>query len=283
MKVGHIQLECRHGDYEANIAKVLEGLERADEEGVGIVSFPESMLTGFFDDESRARQHSLAVDGAEIASLLSRGAEFRATFLVGFNERRGEELYNTVLIAQGGRLLGTYSKAFPVVSYFTPGRRFPVFEHCGLRFGVVICADGGFIEPSRILALKGAKIIFAPHYNYITKDYLLHHFQQVRSDHIARARENAVWFLRGNNVVHGRDAGLSYDGVGYGDSYLLDPNGEIVARSQRDVECFIFAEVDTDRFNGPNWSGDRRSRTSAVELGDILRKVIEGVEPVDGH
>ena len=276
MKIGHFQLDCAHGDYDANVMKVLEGLERADSEGVEIVSFPESMLTGFFDDEKKARQHSLAVDGPEIADLLVRSRDFSATFLVGFNERRGEALYNTVLVAQGGRLQGTYSKAFPIFDYFTPRRRFPVFERCGLRFGVVICADGGYIEPSRILALKGAKLIFAPHYNFITKHYLLHHFQQVRADHIARARENAVWFFRGNNVVRGQDTGLSYEGVGYGDSYLMDPNGEIVVRSQRDVECFISAEVDLDRFDGPGWSRDRRSWVSAVELGDTFRDVVEG-------
>ena len=38
-----------------------------------------------------------------------------------------------------------------------------------MKFGVIICADGGYIEPARILALKGARIIFAPHYNYITR------------------------------------------------------------------------------------------------------------------
>ena len=35
------------------------------------------------------------------------------------------------------------------------GRHFPVFERDGFMFGVVICADGGYVEPSRILALKG--------------------------------------------------------------------------------------------------------------------------------
>ena len=45
-------------------------------------------------------------------------------------------------------------------------REFPVFTHNGLTFGVVICSDGGYIEPARLLAIKGAKVIFAPHFNY---------------------------------------------------------------------------------------------------------------------
>ena len=66
----------------------------------------------------------------------------------------------------------------------------------------------------------------------------------VRADHIARAVENAVWFVRGNNVVLDKDPGLSYEGVGYGDSYVVDPFGEIVVKSRRHREDFIVADID---------------------------------------
>ena len=66
----------------------------------------------------------------------------------------------------------------------------------------------------------------------------------VRADHTARAVENAVWFVRGNNVVLDKEPGLSFDGVGYGDSYVVDPFGEIVVRSRRHREDFIVADVD---------------------------------------
>jgi hypothetical protein len=32
--------------------------------------------------------------------------------------------------------------------------------------------------------------------------------------------------------------------VGYGDSYIVDPAGEIVVRSRRHKEDFIFADID---------------------------------------
>jgi predicted amidohydrolase len=114
-----------------------------------------------------------------------------------------------------------------------------------VKFGVVICADGGYVEPSRILALKGARVIFAPPFNYIGKEGLLRHFQQVRADHVARAVENGVWFARGNNVVLGKDPAITrYEGVGYGDSYIVDPHGEILVRSRRHQEDFLFADID---------------------------------------
>ena len=244
MKIGHWQLACKAGDYEANIRKVLAGLESADREGLEIISFPESFLTGYFASEDEAREHSFEMKGPEIGDFLARTAGFGCTFMVGFNERRGEELFNTVLVAERGRLLGTYSKAFPVRGYFAGGRDLPVFERSGVKFGVIICADGAYIEPSRILGLKGAKIIFAPHYNNIDARGLLNHARKVMADHIARAVENGVWFLRGNNVESESDRELFPGTVGYGESYVLDPFGEVVCRGRRLVECMISVDVD---------------------------------------
>jgi predicted amidohydrolase len=244
MKIGHFQCESIAGDYAANRERLMAGLEQAAAAELAIVSFPESLLTGYFDDAEKARQHSFTIAGPEITSLLAATAAFDPTFMVGFNERRGDLLYNTVLVACRGELLGTYSKAFPVFDYFEPGREFPVFERDGMRFGVVICADGGYIEPTRILALKGAQVVFAPHYNYVAKNSVIDHFLVVRRDHAARAVENGVYFLRGNNFVSDRDGGIMRDGVGYGDSYLLDRKGEILVRSKPMSECLISAEID---------------------------------------
>ena len=137
-------------------------------------------------------------------------------------------------------------------------------------------ASGGYSSASDsclarlpISWIAPARILFAPHYNYISQDYLLSHFLHVRSDHIARATENGVWFVRGNNVVRGRDRSMTTDGVGYGDSYVLDPFGEMLVRARRMVEDFI--EVDID-FDSPAYQRGLvdRSRRSARELGHLV-------------
>src|SRR5438067_4716549 len=207
MRVGHCQIEIRAG-YPENVAAHLRGLEWAEARGLEVVSFPECGLTGYFDREEPTRRHALRLDGPEIRSFLEQTGHFRTTVIAGFNERRGDDLYNTALVAERGRLLGTYSKAFAYMPFHKRGREFPVFERGPLKFGVVICADGGYVEPARILALKGARVIFAPHFNYIGKEGLIRHFQQVRADHVARAVENGVWFVRGYIEVTGTDPGL---------------------------------------------------------------------------
>jgi predicted amidohydrolase len=264
MRIGHWQLETKTGDFESNLAKVVAGLERADKDRVEIVCFPECFLTGYPDKEEPARKSAFTVDSPQMMKVLDRTGKFEATFIVGFNEVRGRDLYNTAAVIQKGHILGTYSKCAAYMPFHKQGREFPVFERNGVKFGVVICADGGYIEPTRILALKGARIVLAPHFNYIGAKGLIGHFQHVRADHVARAVENNIWFVRGNNVVLGKESGLSFEGVGYGDSYIMDPLGEMLVRSRRHQEDFIFADIDpapTDKA----W-GVGRSLWSATEF-----------------
>jgi predicted amidohydrolase len=274
MRIGHWQLETKTGEFDANLAKVVKGLERADKDRVEVVCFPECFLTGYPDKEDVVRRTAFAVDSPSMMKLLDKTAKFEATYIVGFNEIRGADLYNTAVVVQKGHILGTYSKCTAYQRFHKQGREFPVFERSGVKFGVIICSDGGYIEPARILALKGARIIFAPHFNYIGAKGLIGHFQHVRADHIARAVENDVHFVRGNNVVLDKDASLSFDGVGYGDSYIVDPAGEILVRSRRHKEDFLFADVDptpTDR----GW-GVGRSRWSAREFAPMLLDAAKG-------
>jgi predicted amidohydrolase len=276
MRIGHWQLESKLGDFKANLAKVVKGLEQADRDRVAIVCFPECFLTGYPDQEELARKSAFAADSPQMMEVLDRTGRFEATLIVGFNELRGQDLYNTALVAHKGHLLGLYSKCTAYMKFHKQGRDFPVFERDGVTFGVVICADGGYIEPSRILALKGAKIIFSPHFNFIDGKGLIGHFMKVRSDHVARAVENSVYFVRGNNVIVGQAEGFRYEGVGYGDSYIVDPSGEIVVRSRRHHEDFIFADIDTT-IQDKAW-GVGRSLYSAREFGKHLQEAIDAAQ-----
>ena len=64
-------------------------------------------------------------------------------------------------------------------------------------------------------------------------------------------------------------------GVGYGDSYLLDPLGEIVAKSTRHTECMFSAEIDIDTFHAvPFANYGHRTRDSLKKLGEIAMECV---------
>jgi predicted amidohydrolase len=281
MRIAHCQFETWCGEFEHNLKRVEEGLTRAERDRVEIVSFPECFLTGYPDTEELARKGAFSADSPEMMRVLDLTSRFDPTLIVGFNEVRGPDLYNTVLVAHRGHLLGLYSKCAAYQRFHKQGRSFPVFERNGAKFGVIICADGGYIEPARILALKGARIVFAPHWNAIEATGLLAHFAKVRSDHTARAIENSVWFVRGNNVVldPAKSGMTRHQAVGYGDSYVMDPGGEIVVRSRRHVEDFIVADVDPA--SRPDMSfGLSKSAWSFREFGKFLEEATKSAAGV---
>ncbi len=272
MRIGHCQADSTLGDFEGNLKKVIAGLERADADRVDIVSFPECFLTGYPDDGEIARRDAFAIDSPQVMRVLGESSRFETAFIVGFNESRGADLYNTALVVHKGHLLGHFSKCSAYQKFHKQGREFPIFTHKGLTFGVIICSDGGYIEPARLLALQGAQVIFAPHFNYISAPGLIAHFMKVRADHVARAVENSIYFVRGNNVSLGghEECITGYEGIGYGDSYIVDPHGEILVRSRRHVEDFIFAEITPEKDR--SWDAGR-SMWSAREFGEQLMRI----------
>jgi predicted amidohydrolase len=272
VRIGHYQCIVRQGDFEANLKTLLEALRLAREARLDIVSFPEAFLTGYFGREADARARGLAIDSPEVQRVLKETAAFPLLFLVGLTELRDGKIHDTVAVVEQGKLLGCYRKAMPIYPYFTPGREFPVFEKKGLRFGVVICADGGYIEPARILALKGAQLIFAPHFNFVGDPVA--HSQMVRNDHVARAVENGVYFVRGNNVVPGtRLEGSDAPGHGYGDSCVLDPNGQVAAGAGLDQEYLMIYNLDLQKKYRNR--GNARSIHSARELLPQLEEAVK--------
>ena len=277
MRIAHCQFESWCGEFDHNLQRVAEGLQKAEDMKVEIVSFPECFLTGYPDTEEGARAGAFSVDSPEMHRVLDLSARHEPTLIVGFNEKRGEDLYNTVVVAHRGHLLGTYSKCAAYMRFHKQGREFPVFERNGVKFGILICADGGYIEPARILALKGARIIFAPHFNYISDKGLISHFTKVRADHCARANENSVYFVRGNNVVlDPAKSGITRnEGIGYGDSYVMDPRGEILARSQRQVEDFVVCDVDLTVKPDMAW-GLTKSAWSYREFHTLVEQAMKG-------
>ena len=95
LKIGHCQLACAAGDYEANLNKVLSGLEEAASDHLDIVSFPECFLTGYFRTAEQARRNSFALDGPEVEHLLRLDRQARGRAVWGADP--GEEQAKVVV------------------------------------------------------------------------------------------------------------------------------------------------------------------------------------------
>jgi len=233
MKIAAYQGPIVFGDAEANLAATENALADAERQRVEILAMPETFLHGFFSAERFKPEYAVDFQSDQFRRIRERFAKYSCTLLLGLFERRGPDVLNTVVVLERGRLLGTYSKTYAYLSYETRGDQFPIFERRGVKFGVNICADTSYIEPSRILAMKGAQIIFTPHFNYIAHEHVANHATEVRNHHVALAVSNGVYVARSNVVVPesvGREP-LGYAGVGVGDSLILDRRGRVLAEA----------------------------------------------------
>jgi deaminated glutathione amidase len=107
----------------------------------------------------------------------------------------------------------------------------------GTKLGLTVCYDVRFPELYRILALQGALVITVPsNFTRITGEA---HWEVLLR---ARAIENQVFV-----VAPGQSGEYPPGMPAYGNSLIVDPWGEVLARAPRDGECFVAADLDFDR------------------------------------
>ncbi|MGE0605947.1 MAG: carbon-nitrogen hydrolase family protein [Pirellulales bacterium] len=245
MKIATFQGPVVFGDSEANLATTETALAEAQAQGAEILAMPETFLHGFFAAETFRPEYAVDFDGPFFQKVLQRFKKYDCLLLLGLNERRGENVMNSVVLIDRGKLAGVYAKTYAYMSYETRGEDFPVFERRGVKFGIAICADTSYVEPARIMAMKGAQIIFTPHFNYIGYEHVARHTNEVRNHHIAIAIDNGVYVARANVVVP-ESVGtgpLGYAGVGVGDSLILDRQGNVLVEAGISRRALLVADL----------------------------------------
>ncbi len=152
--------------------------------------------------------------------------------------------------------------------YFTPGDLgFRVFRTKFAAIGVLICWDQWFPESARLLALAGAELILVPTAigHKLPEDVAMrdsgysHAWQTVQFGH---AVANACFYAAVNRVgVEQSPNGV--DGINFwGQSFVADPFGRVVAQAAPDQEEVLVCQIDLDQVsemrNG--WSFPFRDR-----------------------
>jgi predicted amidohydrolase len=261
-------------DAEAMLPAAAAMMKEAAERNVAFVTFSELFMTPFFPNTLRQDfdHFFVTADGPLLTKLRGLSREHGIATVWPFGERTAAGGYFNSALAcdERGEVLGVYRKThipayFPDEKqggtgsyermYFAPGPSLPVFEWRGIRFGIQICYDRLFPEPSRALALKGAEIIFMP-ICYSTYSDPGHRATIWDVALRSRAYENGVYVVAANRV--GQEGRRSH----LGRSMIVDATGAIVAEAGTAKEELLVAEIDLDTVRGDRkkvpWWRDRR-------------------------
>ena len=204
VRVGAVQLISNPHDVEDNIQRSLAYCDRAAKRGVQILCFPECASTGFDwlgDRHAAERVYAEPVPGPMVDLFAQKASETGMYIIYGVVERpkRSKKIYNTAfLVSPEEGYIGNHRKVLSE-SVFHDGTEANVFDTPYGKIGIFICADMRSPELSRLLALKGARILFQPT-NYFHADgiEIAKRYRGKGTAQRARAMDNGVHLVIAN-------------------------------------------------------------------------------------
>ena len=256
LRIALAQVDPTVGDLAGNIALVRGWSRKAAESQAHLVAFPELMVTGYPVEDLVFRESFVAASKAALDTLAAGLAEDGlggTVVLVGFldadgparisaDAQPGRGPRNAMAVLHGGRVVTTYFKhhlpnygVFDEDRYFVPGDTLQVIRVGGVDIALTICEDiwqsGG---PFQVAAQAKVGLVV----NINGSPYELDK-DDVRLPLVARRAAEANATVAYVNMVGAQDE-LVFDG----DSMVVSPTGELLARAAQFTEELLIVDVD---------------------------------------
>lgn len=217
MLIGIAQMDIVWEDIKKNIVKVEEVVEKAIENNVELILFPEMILTGF-----TMNINSLLLSEEEIINWLrnlaiDKNINIGLGFAVKVDEK-GKNIY--VIISKEGNIIAEYTKIHPF-SYggenkkYYKGNDISICKINEFKISPFICYDLRFPEIFQIASKEAQIITVAANWPISREEHWITLLK-------ARAIENQCYVIGINRIGFGN--GLEYNGA----SAFISPNGDVL-------------------------------------------------------
>jgi beta-ureidopropionase len=255
---GLIQLSNPLNDENASVEKIRDAMmekhlpyiDEAGKKGVQVLCLQEMFNGPYFCPSQDSKWCDIAesIPGPTVETMQEYAKKYSMVIVVPIYEREMAGVYyNTAAVIDAdGSYLGKYRKHhIPQTSgfwekfFFKPGNLgYPVFQTRYCKVGVYICYDRHFPEGARLLGLNGAEVVYNPS---ATVAGLSQHLWKIEQP--AHAVANGYYMGCINRV--GTEAPWNI-GKFYGNSYFVNPRGEIIECGSEDDDELVVAELDLD-------------------------------------
>jgi N-carbamoylputrescine amidase len=260
---GLVQQSCTN-DRDTNLKKSEAGIRKAASKGAELVVLQELHSGLYFCQTEDAANFDLAepIPGPATEALGGLARELDVVIVASIFERRAAGLYHNtaVLIERDGSLAGRYRKmhipedpGYYEKFYFTPGDLgfHPVNSSVG-RLGLLVCWDQWYPEAARLMAIAGAELLVYPtaigwdtSESSEERELMLNAWVTIQRSH---AVANGLPVISANRVGFEPVPGQSERGqIFWGNSMILGPQGEFLAKAADDREEVITAEIDPEK------------------------------------
>ncbi len=270
-------------DVDDNLAKTLSMLEQASELQPQLVVLPEFCNhLSWYDGPEHCYEVSVDLDGPFLQAIANKARELGIYVVVNCTvQRPGQRATgSSLLYSPDGELLADNTKQIYIGHEndfldraSEPG---PIVELPFGRLGFYACMDGVINEPPRCLALRGAQLLCNSLNSFASDEGSLHI--------PVRAAENKVFVVAANKVgplVPAELVGAISEGTGIperflggaGESQIVAPSGEVLARASLDQEEVIYADIDLSE-------ADNKARPDGTDVflarrPELYRPIVE--------
>jgi N-carbamoylputrescine amidase len=281
VRIALVQMGCE-AEPQRNLDKALTRIDEAAARGAKVICLQELFRSRYFCQSEEARSFDLAepIPGPTSEALGAAAAARKVVVVGSIFERRAEGIYhNTAVVMDAdGRLTGRYRKMhipddphYYEKFYFTPGDLdFTAHRTSHATVGALVCWDQWFPEAARLVALAGAQIVFYPTAIGWERGEVepvrrrqLQAWETVQRGH---AIASGMFVAAVNRV--GAEGSLEF----WGNSFVVDPFGEVIARAGSSAEEILLADCNLALIEETrrNWPFLRDRRIDAY--GDLLRR-----------
>lgn len=239
-------------DYEENLARGTEAFREAARNGADLIAFAELAFLPFLPQRPATPQllalaESIPGPTTELFARLCR--EHKAVAVLNLFERQedGRTYDASPVIDADGRLLGVTrmvhimeAPGFHEKGYYTPSPDAPrVYETLAGRVGVAICYDRHFPEVMRSLGLHGAQLVVVPQAGAVGE----------WTEGIFEAELRVAAFQNGYFAALVNRVGKEEVDWFAGESYVVDPDGRVIARAPAERDFILCADCDLDKIS----------------------------------
>ncbi len=283
IRVGLVQMSCGD-DRAANLQKALNRTRQAAEQGAEVICLPELFQSRYFcqTEDTSIFEWAEPVPGPATAVFEELAAELDVTVIISLFERRAPGLYHNTAAVIDGRegYIGKYRKMhipddpkYYEKFYFTPGDLgFKSFETSRGDLGVLVCWDQWYPEAARLTALRGAEVLFYPTaigwHPYEQEELGQQQHDAWEVAQRAHAIANGCYVVAVNRVGFEPTPGEEEGGIEFwGQSFVVAPDGSIVARASADEEEVLVVTLDRAQISElrVGWPFFRDRRIDAYE------------------
>jgi N-carbamoylputrescine amidase len=270
------------------IEETVNNIKKATDNGAELIVLQELHQSEYFCQSEDVKFFDYASSWEEDILFWSAVAKkYRVVLVTSLFEKRTAGLYHNtaVVFEKDGSIAGKYRKmhipddpGFYEKFYFTPGDLgFEPIETSVGKLGVLICWDQWYPEAARLMTLKGADLLIYPTaigwFDDDSKEEQSRQLDSWITIQRSHAIANGIPLLSCNRVGFEKDSSGVMDGIRFwGNSFVCDPQGEMIAKAGSESEEILYAVIDQNRTKEVRdiWPFLRDRRIDAY--GNVLKR-----------